>query len=82
MRIVLAVASLLLISRMAFADIPRDPRPRPENTAPTPPKPSPGPEKNAGKACGVGAGMALLGIGVYGAWRLSKSRPATHEVAA
>lgn len=70
----LVLASLLLaLAGVAHADIapldPKDRRPAPERAPPESQKPSP-----QGKACGVGAGMALLGIGIFGAWRLSKTQ--------
>jgi hypothetical protein len=68
----LLVASLLfLLAGVARADIPPGPPPKPSpDRAPEPAR------EPARKACGAGMGLLVLGIGAYGAWRLSKTRPA------
>lgn len=74
LRALLLAAGLVSAAGFAFAD--EAPDPLPEDTArPSPAEPSrapePEPPKNA--ACGLGAGAALFAIGVFGAWRLSKT---------
>jgi hypothetical protein len=71
-RLLCVLSFLVLSAGFAIADI--APRPergsRPDQPAPAP---APGPVPTS-KVCGTGMSVLLLGIGVVGAWRLSKSR--------
>lgn len=74
LRALLLAAAFVSVAGLASADEAPDPLPekpvRP--AAEQPSRAEPEPPKNA--ACGVGAGLAVFGIGVFGAWRLSKTQ--------
>jgi hypothetical protein len=66
----MAAAILALSAGAAWADIPPGPPPR-RDPGPSPTVPSTPP-----KACGVGMGLVVFGLGIVVAWRLPKARPA------
>lgn len=77
LRLIAAAACLALSAGIARADIAplpdREGRPAPRRDAgPEWKPPPPAPEK----ACGVGMGLVVLGLGIVVAWRLSKPRAA------
>ena len=81
-RVLSILGSLAILAGVAAADIAPGPgerrSPRPAPTVPHPPAdPAPAPRK-----CGVGLGLLIFGLGVAGAWRLSKGRPTRQEAGA